>query len=142
MSWSDVQDNIRQVLAKTGVPHDGVQFHEYCQKDMEGQYPVLSQDLLNNPCMRSTKDLRSGKYSLAWGFHNEAVNMWYQSLSHDRKYDYVWIMEDDVGFSSNWMDFFEIYAGSQVDLLTYDTLAMCPKWWWADMVIGMMMNID
>jgi len=53
-----------------------------------------------------------------------------------RKYDHIWMIEDDVYFSGDWSDFFKQFVGMQDDFITsnirrYNT---DPSWsWWDSM---------
>ncbi len=131
---SQSQYNICTALSNAAICHERIQFHEYCQQDMEDQYPVLGEEICSHPRMTSTKVLRTGQHSLAWGFHIEAVNLWYQSLPKDHQYEYVWILEDDVGFSSNWINLFQCFTECKADLLGDENFPVSSNWWWQDMV--------
>ena len=62
--------------------------------------------------------------SLAWGFHLEAVNLWVQQTRKDL-FEYVWVLEDDVGFSGDLCsDFCTSYVMDASDLLTGECFAV------------------
>lgn len=54
-------------------------------------------------------------------------------------YDYYWLVEDDVRFSSEWKDFFDSFASCTSDFLSsvIETKAENPTWyWWTSLKTG------
>ncbi len=54
-------------------------------------------------------------------------------------YDYYWLVEDDVRFSSEWKDFFGSFASCTSDFLSsvIETKAVNPTWyWWTSLKTG------
>lgn len=94
--------------------------HEYDEEDMLAQYPLLAEV---RPSLRG---------SLAWGFHVEAVNLWFRSL--EKPYRLVWIFEDDVGVTGDLSRLLTQYCDVGVDLLV-PTEPFVPDscWPWRDM---------
>lgn len=80
----------------------GIRLHLYSASDLLHAYPVLFEllPLVVNPVIPGGGTYQDTKFplrSLAWGFHAEAINLWFQGTGCD--YDYVWVFEDDVGYS-------------------------------------------
>ena len=48
----------------------------------------------------------------------ECVHVWRASLAEPMLYDFVWVLEDDVGFSGNLSDLVFAYANDESDLVT------------------------
>jgi len=73
------------------------------------------------------------KHSIAWGFHMEAITLWWRQLGADgwascggAKPMYVWILEDDVGYTSALSHLLEAYAASTADLITDEPAPSTP----------------
>jgi hypothetical protein len=52
-----------------------------------------------------------------WGFHVEAINLWYRSLpqgAKQQRFDHVWCVEDDVGFTGPLSTLISSYAAPNV----------------------------
>ena len=111
-----------------------VKFHEYTQDDMTAAYPALAALRESDAAMGRTKELQSGRYSLAWGFHTEAINLWFVALPERERYAHVWVFEDDVGFSGDLAHFLASCEHCEADLLA-DTIVPCAQgWWWTETV--------
>jgi hypothetical protein len=111
-----------------------VHFHEYTQDDMTAAYPALAALRESDAAMGRTKELQSGHYSLAWGFHTEAINLWFVALPERERYAHVWVFEDDVGFSGDLAHFLASCERCEADLLA-DTIVPCAQgWWWTETV--------
>jgi hypothetical protein len=111
-----------------------VRFHEYTQGDMTATYPALVALRESDAAMGRTKELQSGRYSLAWGFHTEAINLWFVALPERERYAQVWVFEDDVGFSGDLAHFLASCEQCEADLLA-DTIVPCAQgWWWTETV--------
>ena len=87
--------------------------HTYCGSDLAAAFPVLEKE-----CLARVEAASHGAWhrwggatrrpgqvllpaSLAWGFHGEAVNLWACCAEswdwHVATWDFVWVLEDDVG---------------------------------------------
>mmetsp|Transcript_22415 Transcript_22415/g.43992 ORF Transcript_22415/g.43992 Transcript_22415/m.43992 type:complete len:285 (-) Transcript_22415:345-1199(-) len=122
------------VLSKfreNGLP-DWVQVHEYSEADMIAKYPVLDEEMKAHPTFALTKELSTGKYSFAWGFHCCALNLWFQGFQQEKKPAFVWVLEDDVGFTGNLADFLRATASETADLLADTYKPVTETWWWWD----------
>jgi len=52
--------------------------------------------------------------SLAWGFHSEAVNLWAQrGGGRSSGWDFLWVLEDDVGCTGDLLDCLAAYASDR-----------------------------
>ena len=110
--------------------------HEYAEAEMTAAYPVL-EELRAAPPVDTCRELVTGSCSLAWGFHAEALNLWFQGLRDvggRRRYEEVWVMEDDVGWAGEDIagGFFARFEDEAADLLSaecnrYNDL----QWYWA-----------
>ncbi|GBG26977.1 Hypothetical Protein FCC1311_032002 [Hondaea fermentalgiana] len=116
-----------------GLP-DWVQVHEYCEADMVRAYPVLTEELKKKPAMQKVRQLREGVYSLAWGFHGCALNIWFQSIPGESRPAFCWVFEDDVGFTGDLADFFAATHHETADLLADTIKPVSQTWFWWDTV--------
>ena len=87
--------------------------HTYCGRDLAASFPVLEDECLARVEVASRGAWRrwggatrrpgqaSLPASLAWGFHAEAVNLWVCCSEswdwHEATWDFLWVLEDDVG---------------------------------------------
>ena len=74
----------------------------------------------------------TGKCSLAWGFHIEPLVLWWLSLPSSERYDFVWVLEDDVGVAGSLVDLIQEYSSNPADLLSHTVGPMNPEWCWRD----------
>lgn len=68
------------------------------------------------------------KSSIAWGFHAEAVDAWLRRVAvkdsadaertAEAPFDYLWVLEDDVGFSGSLASFVLAYKDNSADLIS------------------------
>jgi len=77
-----------------------VDVHKYTEDDMKETYPALRD-----------------KEFLAWQFHVQAVDLWWQAQAKPRP-DHVWIIEDDVGYTGDISDLIGSVANASDDFLT------------------------
>ena len=73
--------------------------------------------------------------SMAWGLHCECVAAAVAESARrnngGREYDYIWVFEDDVGYSGeNIVDLLEKYAPDESDLLTHFYEPVPKTWVW------------
>eukprot|EP00928_Gymnodinium_smaydae_P064864 TRINITY_DN48104_c0_g1_i1.p1 TRINITY_DN48104_c0_g1~~TRINITY_DN48104_c0_g1_i1.p1 ORF type:complete len:410 (-),score=24.87 TRINITY_DN48104_c0_g1_i1:123-1352(-) len=112
-----------------------VRVHYYCQDDLLQNYPALIEllTIMPLPVIPGGGHYQGASMparSLAWGFHAEAINLWFRQHNMDQKYradgscndclnyDFVWVLEDDVGFSGNLSTLIEHYASDDSDLIS------------------------
>ena len=99
----------------------GAFVHSYTEADLAAAYPVLQSECIrsaDNPSggqwrawgahARAWQPQNNGKSvaalwpaSLAWGFHAEAINLFAQQSQILTAFDYLWVLEDDVGFTGD-----------------------------------------
>jgi hypothetical protein len=111
-------------LHTTNTSTASLLIHEYNSTDMLTSYPALSQ-----AHSRAKRQWRSR--SLAFGFHTEAISLWYQRAAqrghHPRT---VWSMESDVGYSGTDITLlFRDYMNNTADLLTHRCRSIANTWW-------------
>ena len=133
-------------------PFTAAELHLYSQEDVEREYPAwreLIQALPRKqltvpgpgvrqmgPCPPGSMDApaRYGCRSMAWGFHCECVAAAITQAARRKnidRYDFVWVFEDDVGYSGeNIVDFLEKYVSDESDLLTHFYESVPRTWWW------------
>eukprot|EP00930_Biecheleria_cincta_P003961 TRINITY_DN10486_c0_g1_i1.p1 TRINITY_DN10486_c0_g1~~TRINITY_DN10486_c0_g1_i1.p1 ORF type:complete len:229 (+),score=28.04 TRINITY_DN10486_c0_g1_i1:99-785(+) len=122
--WISVDTSAEHLQAREKImsavaswPRDlaqSVRFHFYTGTDLLKAYPVFIELLQSitvpvipgcGPYLGSVLPPRD----LGWGFHVEAINLWYQQLAGGMNadctpqapreiYSFVWVFEDDVGF--------------------------------------------
>ena len=107
--------------------------HTYDEVDMVRAYPTL-RNVAKRRRLVETSEFFQGSHSLAWGFHVEPLNLWFQRLGASRTYDFVWKFEDDVGLSGPLSAFLRTFDGdASSDLITSDVdHRPGAKWWWVD----------
>ena len=104
--------------------------HVYDERALVAAYPCLAAAAATAH-VAGAREFRTGAVSLAWGFHCECLNLWYQALA--RKFDFVWKLEDDVGYSGDLREFVGRFDAEPADLLTADAgHRPGSRWWWAD----------
>lgn len=65
---------------------------------------------------------------LSWISHSESLILFYKKIS--MKYDYVWIIEQDVGFLGNIFNFIKHFNNNDKDLITIGVGKVTSKWVW------------
>jgi len=123
---------VRQGFVDHGL-EEGIHFniHQYCEADMIKQYPELALLKKEDIKINLVNEFKSPlNYSLAWGFHNEAINIWFQI--HNR-FKFVWVVEDDVGYAGNILNFVEHYESNTDDLISHGSKSV-DGWFWAETV--------
>mmetsp|Transcript_2133 Transcript_2133/g.4064 ORF Transcript_2133/g.4064 Transcript_2133/m.4064 type:complete len:324 (-) Transcript_2133:281-1252(-) len=100
---------------------DSVEFSAFTVEQMTERFPSLS-NLLDR------HHLDSVGASISWGFHIEALNLWYEIVRPRKHYDYVWIIECDVGFSGKLGDFVGNMTSRNEDLLLPYKRVMNSSW--------------
>lgn len=93
--------------------------HQYDETELLDHYPSL----VGLRCHM--------RQNLAWGFHVEAVSLWFRCL--EKPYRHVWIFEDDVGYTGNILHLLSAYHSCSADLLV-PTEPFLPEvgWPWRD----------
>lgn len=66
--------------------------------------------------------------SISWISHSESLIVFYKKIK--LKHDYMWIIEQDVGFVGNLYNFIKIYENNKKDLITFGFRKITPKWLW------------
>ena len=131
------EDGVCRSRSPARLVHDAVaasvaaEVHVYDEAEMVEAYPAL-REVAKTRRIADTTEFKSKELSLAWGFHVEALNLWYQRR-RTTKVDFVWKLEDDVGFSGSLLDLVRSFEDDGADLLTADVdHRPGPRWWWAD----------
>ena len=98
--------------------------HTYTEENMEDRFPefkALRKKYENgwsrtDVSFKGWKTIPRGPKSLAWGYHVEAILLF---LAHTKKdFSYVWIGEDDIGWSGNSIStLLNAYNQSKYDLI-------------------------
>ncbi|CAK9056346.1 unnamed protein product [Durusdinium trenchii] len=70
--------------------------------------------------------------SLAWCFHVESLLLWWRSIAASSKPKFVWVLEDDAGYSGCLADFVSAYQNESADLLCHGLQRADPRWVWYD----------
>ena len=136
-----VKDQIVQAINNSSqyahlVVGNDIFFHEYTEKDMLYVYPTL--ESLNKDQAYSKSRIKSqNRCSLAWGFHTEAINCWYQEIAkknaRQNYYRHIWVVEDDVGYSGNICKFISYYSNdgfNNADFITANLTHVDKLWHW------------
>jgi hypothetical protein len=106
---------VKRTLSELGCTC--IRMHTYCAQDMLDLYPALAGMLPKiAPIWKHLVGPKGNPF--AWGFHVEAINLWHKSASV-MAYDFVWVTEDDVGFTGQFSSLVEHYRPQvHVDLIT------------------------
>lgn len=99
-----------------------IKVHYYDETDMCDLFPGLQQLGELGPYWKS-----EGK-SLAWGFHVEAICLWTSTVP--LTFDYLWIIEPDVGICPSIHILFQEYCSVSADLLSTPPIAVDSSWAW------------
>ena len=101
-----IQRETRQRLRR--LQQAGWLRHSYDEDRMIRDFPELQKMFkVREVKVELAKDKKLGrKRSLAWGFHTEALNVWWEDVG--RCYDHVWVFEDDVGYTGDISVFIEV----------------------------------
>lgn len=86
------------------------------------QYPNITELKLPNRCKSYRKD---DKFYM-WVSHTESIIQWYHYTND--KYDYIWILEQDLGVSGSLSTILDHYNESRSDLITYNVKEENSKW--------------
>eukprot|EP01062_Namystynia_karyoxenos_P070271 TRINITY_DN65663_c0_g1_i1.p1 TRINITY_DN65663_c0_g1~~TRINITY_DN65663_c0_g1_i1.p1 ORF type:complete len:412 (+),score=87.19 TRINITY_DN65663_c0_g1_i1:67-1302(+) len=92
--------------------------HAYTEDQMAEAFPAL----------RDAPWPRTPSQSLAYGFHCEAVALWWRE--HGRGCAAVWVLEDDVGCSGPLLSVLSQYPAAAGDLVTVRWVQRHPGWAW------------
>mmetsp|Transcript_3535 Transcript_3535/g.6124 ORF Transcript_3535/g.6124 Transcript_3535/m.6124 type:complete len:328 (-) Transcript_3535:784-1767(-) len=96
---------------RNGLSNPGsVLFSAFTVNEMTARFPSLN-NLVNATNFYNTHR------PLSWGFHVEALNLWYENIRTRKQYDHVWVVECDVGYSGNFGDFVTNMMSRKEDLL-------------------------
>ena len=108
---------------------DGWQLHRYDESEMLSTFPGLFNLSLMPRVACAMVDVTGRKRrSLAWGFHVEALCLWWAAA--DREYAYTWVFEDDVGFTGDIAELLTAFETDHSDLLAYREQFVDNKWYW------------
>jgi hypothetical protein len=116
----------KQNVEKTLLTNSSnIEVHSYTSAEMLTEFPALRQAMQRMPPMWTqwaTGGKDSCKPSLAWGFHIEAICLYTSKRSCRQApcdvYDFVWVLEDDVGFTGNILNLLSAYQDNKADLIT------------------------
>jgi len=97
-------------LSSTGF--DLGRIHRYTTDDMLQAYPALKGLVF----YQQYPPYHEGNLTL--GYHTPAIDLFLQTLPQKHStYDYLWVIEDDVGYTGDISKLFEAYSGSADDLI-------------------------
>lgn len=132
----DVSEGTKIYLETKRVFKDyDILFHSYSNQNMTKSYPILNEMLKRVPPYFFHQSL-----SVAKGFHIESICLWWSWINNIAikiSYDYIWIIEDDIGITGgllktgslyefvdlydkkNWKKRNDEYENNNPDLITY-----------------------
>ena len=125
--------NITSTLSEDGLlAGTHYHIHEYCEDDMVRSYPVLK-EMARHPTLLKTEEFTRGTVSLAWGFHAEALTLWFRQRQSGARLEDVWVFEDDVAWAGKDIakDFFLHFQDERADLISADCSRFNHQWWWS-----------
>ncbi|CAE8651620.1 unnamed protein product, partial [Polarella glacialis] len=123
---------------EAGLGQLDLQVFAYTQADMVARFPVLGDIRRSMPDTQDVRDcfVLPCPKSLAWCFHVETLLLWWLCLSSEPSAmpSFVWVVEDDAGFSSTegLAKFLEAYRTDRADLLANGLQPVEPEWVWRD----------
>lgn len=65
---------------------------------------------------------------ISWISHSESIILFYKKIK--MKYKYIWIIEQDVGYTGNLYRFIKLYDNNNNDLITFNVGKKNNKWVW------------
>lgn len=105
----------------------GMNLHTYRCADVIREYDALGSVVSTATRISSTMPLPELSI-LSWGFHLECINIWAQV--HASEFDFVWVVEDDVGFAGSIAAFIRAYSSNSADLLCESVEPVTDEWTW------------
>lgn len=90
-------------------------------KEILNKYPNMKKLKGNCSSFRSSK-------LLLWISHTESIIIFYNKLKI--KYNFIWIIEQDVGYVGNLYKFINMYKNNVNDLITFGVGKVNSKWVW------------
>jgi len=126
-----------QALAhEAGIADGFLQCFVFTEADMLERFPVvrsLRRAMPGTPDVRDCFSLPHQK-SLAWGFHTEAILLWWEHVSSSvrGRPAHVWVLEDDAGYSGDLSEFVQTYAQETADLVVHGIQLVEEDWVWRD----------
>ncbi|KAL1526754.1 hypothetical protein AB1Y20_015450 [Prymnesium parvum] len=107
--------------------------HTYNEERMIQAFPELER-MFKVPEVKVelVKDKQLGRQrSLAWGFHTEALCLWWEDVG--RCFSNVWVFEDDVGYTGDISTLLEDFRSAPEDLVAFLLKTpLPPSWHWYD----------
>jgi hypothetical protein len=116
---------------------DSACVHSYDEASLREAWPTLERDCGprldrvtfggkwrewgGRPCCEEDKriDKSVEPNTFAWCFHAEAINLCLQQTRTTESFDYLWVLEDDVGVTGNLVeDIFAAYTDEPADLIS------------------------
>jgi hypothetical protein len=133
LDTTNVADEAKRLRLHVEANVTGVQWgvdmhvHEYNSMRLLERFPALAQ------ARSRTKKQWRGR-SVAFGFHTEAISMWYELPEVQLLRPLVvWAIEGDVGYSgADVTELFRQYNSSTADLITHRCRTIDASWWHTD----------
>ena len=121
----------RAFAAEQGLTKKVV-IHRYTEEELLKSFPQLKD--LQRYLIEDLKvrEMVSRQNTLAWGFHVEALALWWQKKCGKHDYDYVWVLEDDVGITTCISTLLESYENEDADLITDGIKQNSTDWYWKE----------
>ena len=125
-----------RLMREFATRHIKVQIHRYTESEILHSFPALPP--MQKYLLEDMKvyELLSRKCTLAWGFHVECLILWWNHSKKknkgEAKYDYIWVIEDDVGITQSITSLISQYENEKSDLITDDAEKMPKEWFWKD----------
>jgi hypothetical protein len=125
-----------RLLREFAIKGVQVHVHRYTEGELLRSFPALP--VMQKYLLEEMKvyELLSGKCTMAWGFHVECLCLWWNHSKEknqgEAKYDYIWVVEDDVGISQSITSLIREYENEESDLITDGAEEMAKEWFWKD----------
>lgn len=136
----ETRRRVQQLAANAGLGDRTIVYSGYTEADMATAFPVMAELRASVPNTQDVIDAFSlpCRKSLAWGFHVEAILLWWaRTCGTSEEPSAVWIVEDDAGYSGDLVAFLRSMEceGSKVrnaDLVTHGLRRVEESWVWRD----------
>ncbi|CAJ1371996.1 unnamed protein product, partial [Effrenium voratum] len=128
-----IQDRLRGIAGEVGAGLAGgaPQVFSYREAEMVQRFPALEAIRAALPDRPEVRDCfrLPGLKSLAWCFHVESLLLWW-AREGAPKPKYLWVLEDDVGYSGHLGHFLSAYQHEPADLVSHALQPAEPTWVW------------
>mmetsp|Transcript_126958 Transcript_126958/g.353575 ORF Transcript_126958/g.353575 Transcript_126958/m.353575 type:complete len:341 (-) Transcript_126958:9-1031(-) len=124
---------IYDFIHEAGLGMESIRCVPYTEAEMISKFPVLHKLREALPDTQNVRDcfVLPCQKSLAWCYHVEAILVWWvQVTTGSKEPPFVWVIEDDAGYSGSISRFIRAYSDNNSDLLTHALQRVHKEWVW------------